>query len=175
MSEIIISENAFSNNILTTYNVQNGITNLTIGIMAFNCCKNLTTFNIPDSVTNLTICDFAFSGCTVLNTFTIPNSVQNLIIGNSAFYSCTGLKTFTIPNKDTIITISANAFKNCNLLQPFTIPVNVANLTFHMKLSTITTQDISVNVNIGDNVCNVVKNYKLDPDKITRLSSHYKN
>ena len=59
--------------------IEDGVTS--IGIRAFNACRNLTNITIPDNVTS--IGDFAFYYCENLTSVTIPNSVTS--IGNSEF------------------------------------------------------------------------------------------
>ena len=88
--------------------IEDGVTS--IGIRAFNACRNLTNITIPDNVTS--IGDFAFYYCENLTSVTIPNSVTS--IGNSVFENCIALTNITIP--DSITSIGDDAFSNCESL-----------------------------------------------------------
>ena len=100
--------------------IEDGVTS--IGIRAFNACRNLTNITIPDNVTS--IGDFAFYYCENLTSVTIPNSVTS--IGNSVFENCIALTNITISNNITII--KSSTFLNCSNLTSITIPDSVTSI-----------------------------------------------
>ena len=100
--------------------IEDGVTS--IGIFAFESCKNLTSITIPDSVTEIGAHAFYF--CTSLTSITIPGSVTN--IGSGAFRSCAGLTNVTII--DGVETIGALAFHNCTILDSIAIPDSVTKI-----------------------------------------------
>lgn len=79
-----------------------------IGLYAFNDCRDLTSVTIPNSVTS--IGRQAFDNCYNLTSVTIPNSVTS--IGQSAFDDCRSLTSMTIPNS--VTSIGSNAFHYCD-------------------------------------------------------------
>ena len=100
--------------------IEDGVTS--IGIRAFNACRNLTNITIPDNVTS--IGDFAFYYCENLTSVTIPNSVTS--IGNSVFENCIALTNITIP--DSITSIGDFAFRYCTSLTSIMIPDSVTSI-----------------------------------------------
>ena len=82
----------FSETALTNITIPNNIT--TIGISAFNGCRNLTSIKIPNSITSIS--SNTFSECTSLTSIEIPNSVTS--INSQAFFKCSSLTSITIPN-----------------------------------------------------------------------------
>ena len=100
--------------------IEDGVTS--IGIRAFNACRNLTNITIPDNVTS--IGDFAFYYCENLTSVTIPNSVTS--IENSVFENCIALTNITIP--DSITSIGDFAFRYCTSLTSIMIPDSVTSI-----------------------------------------------
>lgn len=97
------STNTLIRGIKTTI-IPNSVTS--IGIAAFEWCRELTSLNIPESVTS--IGSSAFESCNNLKEIVIPNSV--ISIGNFAFES-SGLTSITIPNS--ISSINKSTFSGC--------------------------------------------------------------
>ena len=100
--------------------IEDGVTS--IGIRAFNACRNLTNITIPDNVTS--IGDSAFHYCENLTSVTIPNSVTS--IGDFAFYNCRSLTSITIP--DRVTSIGNAAFEGCKGLTSITIPDSITSI-----------------------------------------------
>lgn len=84
------SENTFVPSSLSAVTVTSASS---VGICAFNLCKNITEINLPETVTE--IGESAFSGCSSLTEFTLPNSVVS--VGRGAFGGCSALATLTVP------------------------------------------------------------------------------
>ena len=91
----------------------------TIGMKAFENCKNLTTVTGMKNVTE--IGDNAFYNCSNLKEITIPDTVENM--GTSIFYGCTSLKSVVLPNKR--VNITDSTFYNCSSLESITLPDTV--------------------------------------------------
>ena len=96
---------AFYGTKLTNVNLPDGI--LSIGISAFQNCKELAHIKIPNSVT--WIDDYAFAYCSNLTSVTIGNNVTS--IGNGVFSGCDSLRSITIPNS--VTSIGGSAFYDC--------------------------------------------------------------
>lgn len=115
-----------------------------IGVRAFQGCKNFTSIVLPNSVKS--VAEYAFISCKGLTSITVPASVTSW--GKSAFHACDGLTSVafepgfttiaegmftacakltsvTIPNS--VTSIGNNAFENCSL-KSVTIPSNVVRI-----------------------------------------------
>ncbi len=102
---------------MTSVTIPNSVTSIEIG--AFGSCSGLTSVTIPNSVT---LIDYgAFFGCYGLTSLMLPNSLTS--IGDDAFWGCSGLTSVTIPNS--VISIGSHAFHECRGLTSVTIPNSV--------------------------------------------------
>lgn len=99
-----------------------GVEVTTIGMGAFDECRNVTAVHIPDSIS--TIGQHAFYCCSNLTDIIIPNSVTT--IGHGAFQGCSNLKRINIPNN--LSTIQTAVFENCSSLESITIPESVIDI-----------------------------------------------
>ena len=84
---------------------------ISIGYLAFDCCRGLTSVTIPNSVTS--IGSLAFAYCRGLTSVSIPNSVTS--IGGQAFYSCESLTSVAIGNS--VTSIGFLPFDGCSGLE----------------------------------------------------------
>ena len=93
-----------------------------IGMRAFDKCRNLTDVTIPNSVTSIGWCAFAL--CISLPSITIPNSVTT--IAEYAFIGCSSLTEIDIPNN--VRSIRQSAFEGCSALTSITMYNSVENI-----------------------------------------------
>ena len=100
--------------------IPNSVTS--IGIGAFENCRNLANIEIPNSVTS--IGDYAFRSCRNLANIEIPNSVTS--IGDYAFEFCENLTSIVIPNS--VTSIGNAAFEGCVNLANIEIPNSVTSI-----------------------------------------------
>ena len=105
---------------LTSVDIPNIVTS--IGNNAFHGCKSLTSIIIPNGVTSIGV--NAFNGCSGLISITIPNSVT--FLGGSSFYDCKSLTSITIPNS--VTSIGSTTFSNCSSLTSITIPNSITSI-----------------------------------------------
>ena len=99
-----------------------GLEVTTIGIGAFEECKNLIAVHIPNSIS--LIGQYAFLDCRNLTDVNIPDSVTT--IGFGAFQGCSNIKRITLPNNQ--LTMYRAAFQYCNNLESVTVPENVTDI-----------------------------------------------
>jgi hypothetical protein len=95
---------------------------VSIGLSAFQGCKELDSVILPNTLTYID--SLAFSGCTKLSEIIIPDSVT--MIGSSAFSDCTNLTLVTIGNS--VKTIRNTVFQGCSKLSEITIPNSVTTI-----------------------------------------------
>lgn len=105
----VIPDYLFCKTLLTSVVIPGSVT--TIGIGAFEDCKNLTSVKISEGV--VTIGENAFWGCEMLENIAIPDSVTS--ISESAFSECSKLTTVKIGKG--VSTIKGYAFSYCGNLQ----------------------------------------------------------
>jgi len=103
-----------------SYSIPNTVNSLGVG--AFQHCKDLSEITIPNSVSSIEAS--AFYGCSGLTTILIPNSVTS--IGAWAFYSCSGMTSVTIPNS--VTSILDCAFQGCSRLTSVTLPNAITSI-----------------------------------------------
>lgn len=125
-----------------------------IGLSAFEDCKDLEGIVLPNSIESIGKC--AFCGCTSLTSIDIPNGVS--FIGNWAFSGCTNLENVSIPNS--VLTIGTCAFENCKKFTSLTIPQNVSYIggniiTGSNNISTILVESGNTTYDSRDN-CNAI-------------------
>ena len=121
-----IMDGAFSNEYeLTTANLANASSLITIGKSAFHYCDKLTSVTIPANVT--TIMDYAFNQCHALKSVTFKgNKIKT--INRSTFCGCKSLTSVSIPTS--VTEIANNAFESCEALTSITIPASVKKMGF---------------------------------------------
>jgi len=142
----------------------------TIGVGAFNGCKNLTSIDIPENVT--TIGTYAFYGCSSLTNIIIPGNVTT--IGNSVFCDCSSMKSITIPDK--VTTIGSYAFSGCTSLTKVTISDSVTTIgnSVFTQCSSLTSINIPDSVTtIGNSAfsgCTSLTNITI-PDSVTTVGT----
>ena len=107
-SVIEIEEYAFSYSNLTSIVMSENVTS--IGLRAFEYCKNLVSIVIPKSVK--TIGEYAFFYCSSLTSIVIGENVST--IGKYAFRDCSSLTSVVMG--ENVSTIGAYAFRNCSKL-----------------------------------------------------------
>ena len=88
----------------------------TIGVRAFDGCKNLARINFSEGLT--AIGKHAFWECTSLSRMTLPDSLQK--IGECGFFGCSSLKKVKIPKS--MKSIGYSAFKACSGLTQVVLP-----------------------------------------------------
>lgn len=113
----------------------------TIGIGAFDGCKQITTIHIPESITSIE--EHAFRVCSALTGIHIPNSVTN--IGYSAFYECTSLTSVKLSNS--LTSIDAFLFGNCTALKSIHIPSSVTSIDRNWREGCTSLASITVDPN----------------------------
>ncbi len=112
-----------------------GITVVSIGNAAFDCCSNLVSVTIPGTVKSLDTGYIyygntwgCFMDCTSLVSVTINEGVE--FIGKAAFYGCTSLATINIPNS--VTAIEEQAFRKCYNLKEVTLSKNLVSISYMM-------------------------------------------
>ncbi|MGM9553855.1 MAG: leucine-rich repeat protein [Faecousia sp.] len=90
------------------YTIPVGVTS--IGMRAFDGCRNLKHVTIPDSMTSID--KLVFEGCSSLTSVTIPDSVTSIY--REAFRDCSSLTSVMIP--DSVTRIDFNVFMYCSSL-----------------------------------------------------------
>lgn len=133
---------AFSRTELPEITIPNSVTS--IGVSAFEYCRNLTTATIGESVTHIAVGaftnDYLNSTLTTLyfnaincETTKFPRTIKNLYIGDkvsqipdNAFQDCKVLTEVHIPNS--VTSIGENAFENCDSLSVLTISNSVTSI-----------------------------------------------
>ena len=86
-----ISQGAFANSGIKTYQVPNGVLRIEDG--AFKSCTSLTSLTFTSEATLSVIRPDAFNGCVKLNNVILPDTVT--YIGTNAFANCAALETIT--------------------------------------------------------------------------------
>ena len=149
-----------------TFVVPDSVTS--IGVCAFEGCKNLAEITIPNSVTSI---DWnAFEGCKNLAEITIPNSVTS--IDWNAFDGCTSLTEVTIPNS--VTSIGYRAFEGCISLTEITIPDSVTSIGEGAFWGCTSLKEITIPnsvTSIGDRAfegCTSLKEITI-PDSVTSI------
>lgn len=104
------------------YTIPNTVTS--IGIVAFNYCRDLASVTIPNTVT--TIEGSAFCGCDGLTSIIIPNSVTS--IADQAFTECSNLTSVSLSNA--VTSIGKFTFEGCKNLTSITIPNTVKSIGY---------------------------------------------
>ena len=100
--------------------IENGIT--TIGVSAFEYCKNLTSISVPQSV--YSIGERAFSMCENLRVVNLPDTLTS--IGSWAFSHCSSLTSIEIPNG--ITKIPEDTFDGCASLVRVQFPNSLTEI-----------------------------------------------
>lgn len=142
--------------------IEDGVTS--IGVNAFNQCRNLESVQIPDTVNRINL--YAFRGCSSLETFTTPSGYCDIY--DNAFEECGSLTTLNFNITDGYISNSAfpeNSIKTMNVGTDVNVLPNIRTL---------------VNVNFADGAkivpdmafsdCKNLKNVKL-ADSIEYIGS----
>ena len=121
--------------------VNEGVTS--IGVNAFNGCKELESVSLPDSLNNIWaaafldcirlrridipdgipfVAGYAFARCYSLEVVNLPESVTEIV--DHAFEDCVRLQTLDLPRATT--SIETSAFKGCSGLESILVPENVS-------------------------------------------------
>lgn len=108
----------YANSNIKSVSIGNGVTS--IGVYAFDWCRDLTSITIPNSVTSID--DFAFSDCGITN-ITLPETLER--IGRYAFDSCDNLTYINIPSSVTFI--GEDSFYYCKSLTSIDVNPNNNN------------------------------------------------
>ena len=93
-----------------------------VGIGAFNICRNLTSIIFPDTITFIDW--YAFYGCSGLSNIDLPNAITS--IGDYTFCGCSSLTSIDIP--DGVTSIGDGAFHSCSSLTSIDIPDGVTSI-----------------------------------------------
>lgn len=88
----------------------------TIGVRAFDSCRNLSSIILPDNLKS--IGKEAFANCEMLCSIVIPDGVNEL--GEGVFRGCENLSSIQLPNN--IDVIESNLFEGCKNLTSITLP-----------------------------------------------------
>ena len=136
-----INDGAFSRSTITSITFPNGVTS--IGVSAFEYCKDLRSVTLPGDIKNIE--RYAFRNCYTLENLALPNGLQS--IGASAFRSCkalnpniptslitleenafaeTGITSAIIP--DGFTEIKSSTFQDCTKLQIVSLPSSIVSL-----------------------------------------------
>lgn len=99
-----------------------GLTNTSIGDMAFEDCSNLTEIVLPEGITS--IGSNAFSGCSNLANIVLPAGITS--IKTSTFDGCSNLTEIVLPKG--ITSIENLAFKGCSSLTKIVLPASITNV-----------------------------------------------
>ena len=108
----------------TSVTLSEGLTS--IGVGAFNYCKNLQSITIPNSVNE--ILGAAFRRCESMNSVTIGNGIKE--IEQYLFKGCASLTTLTIP--DNVEKIQIGAFEECSKLQSLILGSGITFIGFNI-------------------------------------------
>ena len=144
----VINDHAFNDTGITSVNVQNTLSPITISITAFPSIAQISykIYTIPNTVTSFNgsgilntnniiavnfqsgshctaIANNAFQNWTALVSIDFSNSIITSI-GVSSFQGCASLLNFTLPN--TVTSIGNYAFLNCTSLTTFDMTNNTA-------------------------------------------------
>lgn len=106
---------------LTSVTLPAGLTSL--GQEFFEECTSLTSVTIPSTVTS--IGQEAFRNCTQLGSLTMPSSLTS--IGQQAFYGCTGLGTLDF-SQTALTTIGQEAFRGCTAVTNISLPSGITSV-----------------------------------------------
>ena len=93
----------------------------TIGVSAFEECKNLKKITWGEGIARIEMLAFARCGITALE---LPQSVKS--VGDHAFTGCTSLKTVKLPTS--MKTVQENCFSGCTALEHVIIPEGYTTL-----------------------------------------------
>ena len=112
-----ISAFAFTNfSNLTSINLSNCTSILSISRNSFASCRNLTSVILPSSITSID--QYAFYNCSKLTSINLSNCTSLLSIGFNSFSFCFILTSITFPSS--LSSIGNNGFNACNTLQNVT-------------------------------------------------------
>ena len=103
----------FGSNGLTTLDIDEGVSGLTIGERAFSEADILSSVSLPEGVTSLE--NGAFRSCDKLQTITFQGQSPITNIPNECFSYCSSLETLTLP--DAVQTVESYAFYDCTSLK----------------------------------------------------------
>lgn len=102
--------------------VEEGVTS--VGMHAFDDCKNLETISLPESV--VTIGGHAFKDCKKLTTVELPRKLQT--IGENAFENCESIESVRLP--DTVTTMGQYAYSGCTGMKELTLSPNLKTIPY---------------------------------------------
>ncbi len=122
-----IGPNAFSGTAISSFEIPNTVTSLSIS--AFAKCTALTRFIFEDGSKLTTLPKTLFEGCTSLTEITLPDgvtSIEDFSINYSMFNGCTALRKVTLPAN--LAKIPNNMFYNLPALADVVITAGVKEI-----------------------------------------------
>lgn len=146
----VVGQYAFANSKITSLNLSNNTSLISLGNNAFQNCSLLTgSLDLSKNSSLTTIGNNTFEGCNALTSVGLPSSVKS--IGDSAFQNCTSLESISIPIGSAISKLGNSVFNGCTSLtqfgataSTFTAPANLTQISTNLLSGTsIQTVDIS--------------------------------